>query len=179
MKTVLIVTIPVLSLFAAGAWNQYDAQATRTDAQTDVPFVTNTPALPQPATPAMWTTTQTVYRGETLELHFSGANAPFLGVVDPTGHFFYVVFPREAAVGKLQPLVDSEAFAGLSELPIPTATFTADPYTYGQYCNQRVFTQSGTYTFITGENLHVDDPAFVEKVTVKYIHEARPAIAMR
>ena len=40
---------------------------------------------------------------------------------------------------------------------------------------QPVFTQSGTYTFILGANLHVDDPALVHKVTVKYVHKARPA----
>ena len=123
----------------------------------------------------MWTNNSTLYKGETLELQFTAPNAPYLGVTDPQGHFFYVVFPRETAIGKLKPLVDSKRFSSLESLRIPTSSFKADPYIYGVYTNQPVFTQSGTYTFVLGENLHIDDPESIDKVTVRYVHGKRPA----
>ncbi len=133
--------------------------------------------MPSAKQAQMWAKTSTLYKGESLELQFATPNASFLGVVDPSGHFFYVVFPGDAAVGNLKPLVDSEQFTALKSLKINTRSLKADPYTYGVYNNQRVFTQTGTYTFILGENLHVDDPEFVDKVSVKYVHAARPKAA--
>jgi len=178
MKTVLSITIPTIALFVAGAWTVHHAQKSDATTQTEeLPSVViNTNATQK--SPAMWARKTTLHKGETLTLQFAGSNPPFLGVVDPSGHFFYVVFPLDAAVGKLKPLVDSERFASVRSLKINTRTFKADPYRYGVYANQRVFTRSGTYTFIMGENLHVDDPAFVEKVEIHYVHESRPAIAM-
>ena len=174
MKTLLSVSIPALSLFVAGAWNVHRSQETVTTSRTDVPSV-EISASAESKTPKMWAENTTLYKGETFELHFTAPNAPFLGVVDPQGHFFYVVFPRETAVGKLKPLVDSKQFASMKALKINTGTLKADPYTFGVYTNQPVFTQSGTYTFIHGENLHVDDPDFVDKVTVQYVHSRRPS----
>ncbi|MBL7775743.1 MAG: hypothetical protein JNK89_07045 [Saprospiraceae bacterium] len=174
MKTLLLITIPTISIFAAGAWNYLPAPKTSTaPVKTTVPVIAS--AAVQPAkVPQMWAKKTTLYKGETLELEFAAPNAPFLGVVDPSGHFFYIVFPADAAVGALRPLVDSEHFAGLKQLRINTRSLKADPYIYGVYQNQRVFTQSGTYTFILGENLHIDDPEFVDKVSVQYFHTARP-----
>ena len=175
MKTLLSITIPAILIFVAGAWTLLPAPKAGTTAPTEaVPSVAINHA-PVQKSPEMWAKKTTLYKGETLELQFAAPNAPFLGVVDPAGHFFYVVFPADAAVGKLKPLVDSEQFTDLVSLKINTRTFKADPYTYGVYQNQRVFTQSGTYTFILGENLHVDDPEFIDKVSVRYVHAARPA----
>ncbi len=63
----------------------------------------------------------------------------------------------------------------MKTLKISTGQLKADPYTYGVYENQPVFTCDGTYTFILGENLHVDDPALLSKVQVKYVHKPRTA----
>lgn len=174
MKTLLSVSIPALTLFVAGAWNMHRSQEQIATSRTDVPSV-EVSASAEPKTSKMWIENATLYKGETFELHFAAPNAPYLGVVDPQGHFFYVVYPRETAIGKLKPLVESKRFASLRTLKINTRSLKADPYTYGVYTNQPVFTQSGTYTFIMGENLHVDDPDFVEKVTVQYVHSRRPA----
>ncbi len=174
MKTLLSVSIPALTLFVAGAWNTQPSQELCSTSRTDVP----PPALSVTAghkPQKMWTNNSTIYKGETLELQFTAPNAPYLGVIDPQGHFFYVVFPREAAIGKLKPFVDSKRFYSLQSVKIQTAAFKADPYTHGVYTNQPVFTQSGVYTFILGENLHIDDPEFVDKLTVKYVHGRRPA----
>lgn len=173
MKTLLSVSIPALSLFVAGAWNMHRPQGSSAASRTDVPSV-EISASAERKTPKMWAENTTLYKGESFELHFTAPNAPYLGVVDPQGHFFYVVFPRETIVGKLKPLVDSKRFASMNALKINTGSLKADPYTYGVYTNQPVFTQSGTYTFITGENLHVDDPDFLDKVTVHYVHSRRP-----
>jgi len=125
-------------------------------------------------TPGMQAPASTLYKNESFHLRFAAPNAPYLGVVDPEGHFFYLVFPAEMTEGQLTPLVDSKTFASTKAITIHTGTLKADPYIYGVYENQRVFTQSGTYTFILGANLHVDDPMLVEKVAVKYVHKPRP-----
>jgi len=89
--------------------------------------------------------------------------------------FFDARAGQEAAEGNLTPLMDSERFIHISRLQINTARLKADPYIYGVYENQPVFTCSGTYTFILGENLHVDDPSLLSSVQVKYIHRPRTA----
>lgn len=123
---------------------------------------------------AMWTDKSLVYKGEALQLHFSMPHAPFLGVIDPAGKFYYVVFPAGSSVGNLRPLVTSEAFVAMNTLSINTAKFKADPYTSGVLDNQPVFTTSGTYRFLLGENLHTDDERFIEIVKVNYRHKKRP-----
>lgn len=178
MKTLLSFSIPSIAFVVAGAWSlQHTPESvTTTHADALSVVVQSTPVVPK--IPKIRATEKTVYRGESLNLEFAAPNPPFLGVVDPSGHFFYVVFPSEAAVGQLKPFVDSEKFTSLSSLEIDTRSFSADPYTYGVYTNQPVFTKSGTYTFIMGENLHIDDPAFVDKVEIQYVHQSRPAVAM-
>jgi hypothetical protein len=125
----------------------------------------------------MHLSTDLVYKGESFELRFDGPNPDYLGVIDPDGKFFYVVFPTGNAIGKLQPFVDSRSFANLKSLKINTAMLKADPYTYGVYENQPVFTKSGTYRFVLGDNLNVDDEQAVCVVKLRYKHSTRPGIA--
>ncbi len=164
----LILAFPALGLLLCGALlpkNQFAAPTTAL-----LPTLPAPPAL----TAKMWVKKSTLYQGETLELHFQAPNAPYLGVIDPTGHFFYIVFPAEASVGKLKPLVDSQKFEPLSLLSISLTDFKADPYTYGVYENQAVFTQSGTFTFLLGDNLHTEEVTGIETLTVQYHHQPRP-----
>lgn len=126
MKAVISVSIPLVAFFAAGAWSinrpaqpHATAPATISSASTE--------ALVSDKAPKMWTKTATLYKNETFELRFAAPNAPYLGVIDPTGHFFYVVFPKEAAEGQLKPLVDSKRFVPMTALTINTGTLQADP----------------------------------------------------
>jgi hypothetical protein len=107
---------------------------------------------------------------ETIELNFSQSHANTLGVMDPDGNFFYLVFPAECTMGNLKPLVSSEQFSTLTSLSICPATLKADPYIYGVMENQPVFTKSGMYRFILGDNLHVDDESALNIVSVMYKH---------
>lgn len=173
MNTLLSVSIPALTLFVAGAWNMHRSQEPTATSRTDVPSV-ELSASAESKTSKMWAENATLYKGETIELHFAAPNAPYLGVVDPQGHFFYVVYPRETAVGKLKPLVESKRFV-LSRTKINTGTLKADPYTYGVYTNQPDLPNPAPTPFILGENLHVDDPDFLEKVTIQYVHSRRPS----
>lgn len=122
----------------------------------------------------MWTKTKTLYKGEVLRLHFSTPHPQHLGVIDPDGHFFYVVFPKENESGQLKPFVCSERFATMKSLKINTSTFKADPYEYGVLENRPVFTKTGTYRFVLGDNLHVDDADALTILKVRYTHSARP-----
>lgn len=124
--------------------------------------------------PKIWVENEHVYLGETIHLRFSTPHPQFLGVVDPDGKFFYVVFPSAQSVGNLTPLVDSKTFVLLPKLEIPTSGLKADPYRHGVMDNQPVFTKSGAYSFILGDNLHTDDPSALYRVKVRYTNTARP-----
>ncbi|MBK8557048.1 MAG: hypothetical protein IPL65_15315 [Lewinellaceae bacterium] len=124
----------------------------------------------------MRTSTSNIYKGEEIRLDFMAPNPGYLGVIDPEGNFFYVVYPSENGFGGLKPFVASEDFKYMWQLNINTQQFKADPYVYGVDENQPVFTKSGNYTFILGDNLHVDDPSMLTKVTVAYHHQLRTDI---
>jgi hypothetical protein len=116
------------------------------------------------------------YEGDTLVLQFSAPNDPYLGVIDPDGHFFYIVFPDNGGLGDLMPYVDSKHFTTMSTMDIHTASFKADPYIYEVDKNQPVFTKSGDYTFIMGQNLHVDDPKMLDHLLIHYKRGSNPKL---
>jgi hypothetical protein len=170
----LILAIPAAGLICSGALSF---------SKTGGALPSSQPATPQPATTTvaarpMRLSTDLVYKGESFELRFDAPNPSYLGVIDPDGKFFYVVFPTGDAIGNLQPLVDSKAFTGMKSLKINTAVLKADPYTYGVYDNQPVFTKSGTYRFVLGDNLNVDNDESVCVVKLRYKHIARPGVAI-
>ena len=116
------------------------------------------------------------YEGDTIVLHFSVPNDPYLGVIDPDGHFFYIVFPNDGSTGNLKPYVDSQRFVTMKTMDIRTASFEADPYIYEVDKNRPVFTKSGDYTFIMGQNLHVDDPKLLHNVSIHYKRGINPKL---
>ncbi len=124
--------------------------------------------------PKIWADKVMLYKGDSFQLYFDHPHSEYLGVIDPDGHFFYVVYPAECGSEKLQPFVPSEYFSLLGTLAINTSSFQADPYTYGVLENQYVFTQSGSYRFLLGDNLHTDDELFIAVLTINYRHIARP-----
>jgi len=172
MKASIIVSIAALSLTTAGSSNTHRLSDYPSITKDDEPSLTIND-FSGIHNPKMWACNTIMYINETIVLRFKTPNAPFLGIVDPQGHFFYLVFPSEDAIGNLIPFVGSKCFENLSELKINTTALHGDPYTYDVYDNQPVFTQSGVYTFIMGENLHIDNPGFLEKVEVAYIHAHR------
>ncbi|MEY3194099.1 MAG: hypothetical protein RIQ78_195 [Bacteroidota bacterium] len=127
----------------------------------------------------VWVEKGDCYMDETIELNFSQPHANTLGVMDPDGNFFYLVFPAECTMGNLKPLVSSEGFSSLTALSICPATLKADPYIYGVLENQPVFTKSGVYRFILGDNLHVDDESALNIVSVVYKHDTHREGAQR
>jgi len=169
MKPIIIVTIVAFALTIAGAQS--------INRQSYYPAIEKN-TLPRVAinkllgthNPKMWTCNTVLYLNETIVLRFEPPNPPFLGIIDPQGHFFYLVFPAEDVIGNLMPFIESKCFESLRELQINTTTLHGDPYTYGVYDTQLVFTQSGVYTFIMGGNLHVDSFYLLENVKIKYIH---------
>ncbi len=168
MKVILSSTIPVVVLCMAGALSMSRLPAIPVSVSTDTLVVTKVPAIKHAS--KMWTDNASLHLGETLILHFSTPNDPYLGVIDPTGHFFYLIYPGSASDGALKPFADSETFSSIQTLYLNTTTLEADPYTYGVYTNQPVFTVSGNYTFIIGENLHVDEPGVLHPLVIHYVH---------
>jgi len=161
----LILALPAAGLLFSGAMNL--------DKMSHSPLVLPEKPVVESA-PKMWANCSALYKNELLQLHFSVPHPQFLGVIDPDGHFFYVVFPAENSVGQLKSFVDSERFESLNTLKIKTSTFKADPYTYDVLENKPVFTKSGAYRFLLGDNLHVDDENAVTVLKIKYHHHVRP-----
>lgn len=116
----------------------------------------------------MWTEAHTVRRDETITLHFALPHPDYLGVIDPDGHFYYLVFPAALGAGNLKPLVSTEQFRQMASLSLSPARLTADPFTYGVLENRPVFTKKGRYTFIIGDNLHVHDPDGLTSVAIDW-----------
>jgi hypothetical protein len=168
----LILVLPAAGLVCSGMLNFSKPVATSPSSQPMLPATT-----PVTTTMPMRASSSVVYKGESIHLQFTTPHAGYLGIIDPDGKFFYVVFPASCATGKLQPLVDSESFCGLSSLSLPTGTLKADPYTYGVYENQPVFTKSGTYRIILGDNLSVDREDGLSIVKIRYKHTPRPGTA--
>lgn len=169
----LILAIPAAGLLLSGTLQSLQQSAKGPASQ---PIAPNAPASTyMEAKPKMWTEKEYLYKGESFDLHFDLPHAQYLGVIDPDGKFFYVVFPAENAVGKLKPLVTSEQFVALRSLKINAQLFTADPYIYGVMENQPVFQKSGTYRFVLGEDLHTDDESSLVIVRIQYVHNKRPS----
>lgn len=128
------------------------------------------PMLPSPA--LMWADRTNVFVQDTIWLRFRLPHPIFLGILNPEGRFFYIVFPTHEVTGQLTPLADSESFAGMTCLAISTS-LKADPYQYGISENKPVFTHFGTYTFIMGDNLHTCSPSENHQVKIRYQQKAR------
>jgi hypothetical protein len=172
LKHFLSVSIAAFVLIIAGTWEMPDLSDHFTNTKKTI-FAPIDNIFINLDSQKIWTYNSTLYSNEPLILRFTPPNAPFLGIIDPDGHFFYLVFPAEDAIGDLTPLIGSECLEYLCTLEINTTTLLADPYTYGVYTKQPVFTQSGAYTFIMGKNLHVDNPLLLNKVVIKFIHGRR------
>jgi hypothetical protein len=168
----LILAIPAAGLLFSGALSAVKHPSARLN-----PIASPTIAALEIAPATMWASSDLLYKGESFDLHFSTPHAPLLGVIDPDGKFFYVVFPAENAIGKLQPMVSSERFVALNVLKINTLALKADPYIYGVMENRPVFTKSGVYRFVMGHDLHVDDESTISIVKINYRHQKRPAEA--
>jgi len=161
----LILAIPAFSLLCSSA--------IVIDKKVPAHNLTPIPPTVEHITPKMWSTHPAVFKGESLELFFAPPNPAYLGVIDPDGRFFYLVYPKENIVSNLRPLVDSAQFAEMETLVINTSTLTADPYTYSVLENQPVFTKTGTYRFVLGNDLHVDDESLLEIVKIHYTHREK------
>lgn len=171
MKTLLL--LPMLGIAIAGSFYHHDLTQPAPHS-----VLLSTSAASKPTTthlPQIWSSANQVYKGENLVLYFRTPNPPYLGVLTPNGRFFYVVFPNETAVGQLRPFVESTQFRSTEQMNINLTTFKADPYTDGVYTNQLVFTKSGKYKFIMGDNLHTDDPTAVVSLEIDYHHQKRPS----
>jgi hypothetical protein len=162
----LILLLPTAGLLFSGAMSL--------DKMHQSPLVLAEKPAVESAAPKMWANRSVLYKNETLQLHFTVPHPQYLGVIDPDGRFFYVVFPEESSSGQLKPFVNSEKFETLKTLKIKTSSFKADPYTHGVLENKPVFTKSGTYRFLLGDNLHTDDESAVTILKVNYHHVVRP-----
>lgn len=166
----LILAIPIAGMLISEALNP----------ETPYSSPLNKPAVAEVSTarassgPGMWVENALIYKDESIQLHFQIPHEQYLGLIDPDGHFFYVVYPAESSAGKLRPFVSSEQFITLKVLTLNTSTFEADPYTYEIDENKPVFTKTGSYRFLLGDDLHTDDDSFTTVLKIKYRHIARP-----
>lgn len=162
----LILAIPAFSLLCSGTLF-FDKKAPVHH------FTPVQPTVEETIAPKMKVSHPAVFKGASFELFFAPPNPAYLGVIDPDGRFFYLVYPKESTIGHLRPLVDSKQFSDMEALVINTVTLTADPYMYGVLDNQPVFTKTGAYRFVLGNDLHVDDESLLEIVKIYYTHKEK------
>ncbi|MEO6190387.1 MAG: hypothetical protein ABIO44_08500 [Saprospiraceae bacterium] len=122
---------------------------------------------------------KTIYLNEKIELTFSLPHGECLGIIDPAGNFFYVIYPVQFRRGNLYPFITSKQFIKCDKLTLNTSTLKCDPYTYQIFENQIVFKKTGTYKFLLGDNLHVDDEDFLDILKIDYYNYARPNYALK
>jgi hypothetical protein len=168
----LILAIPAAGLLLSGTLRSLQHSDANPSSLPIAPAASTTEVK---AKPKMWTEKEYLYKGESFDLHFDLPHAQYLGIVDPDGKFFYVVFPAANAVAKLTPLVTSEQFISMRSLKISSQNFKADPYIYGVMENQPVFNKSGTYRVVLGEDLHTDDESSLTIIRIQYVNTKRPS----
>jgi hypothetical protein len=105
-------------------------------------------------------------KGDTLILSFPIPHGGDLGITDPSGTFYFLVY---AASDQQSPsLIDWNQFKQTKQLKIITDETKAKPWIDSIKTNQLIFTKSGVYEIQLSENLETDDGTAIEAKNVYY-----------
>lgn len=116
----------------------------------------------------------TLYSGDTLVIHFKTPHQGELGINDPDGNFFFVVYEFSMdSANRVFPFMRSDTFKNVSLFHFITDKDKADPWNKAFDENQPVFTKTGSYTITLSETLDTDDGTPVEEEHVFYYNKKR------
>lgn len=123
----------------------------------------------------MWVDQGPYYKGESIKVFFADGHPEELGIKNPNGDFFYLVYiPGLKTIPNASPLVSQTKFKQLKEVELVAGVTRANPHNVKYKGNQPVFTKSGTYTLLLSKNLSTDAAGPAETIKIEYIHQKRP-----
>ncbi len=113
----------------------------------------------------------TLYKGDTLTIHFKVPHYKDLAITKPNGDFMFLVF--SAPEQNHPSLVNWDDFENARTIKIITDKTKANPFNFNIKSNQLIFTETGLYNVKLSENLETDDGTPVEIRSVYYINKYR------
>lgn len=124
----------------------------------------------------LWVEKKAYYPNDTIRLNFSTKHPDELGLMDPDGNFYYLVYgPQVKTITNGQPIMTVAQFRPITFLEIIPSNTKANPHNVEFSGNINPFTKSGEYIFLLSQNLSTDAIGPAESVTIQYIHQqARP-----
>jgi hypothetical protein len=132
---------------------------------------------PEPAEdPSFGCTPLELHRGETLTVRLPLPHGEDLAVLDPDGRLFYVAVYQDGA-GKrpgLEPAVDRVAFRRMDRLITSSTTAEGAPQQGSGGGRKPIFTRSGPYRIVLGDNLGTPYAAIEAECQVRYLDTERP-----
>lgn len=106
-----------------------------------------------------------LYKGDTLTIKMKIPHGEYLGIINPAGEMFFVVYPSPEK-GK-DSLMPSNIFVNLDELKIITNVTRAVPWIAGRGM-EIIFSKAGDYQILLSDNLESDAEYPIIKCIVKY-----------
>ncbi len=114
------------------------------------------------------------HQDDTIRLNLSTTHPDELGLVDPDGNFFYLVYgPQVETITNGKPIMTVAQFRPITFIEIVPSTFKANPHNVRYSGNIKPFTQSGEYTFMISQNLSTDAMGAAETLKFLYMHEKK------
>ncbi|RMG35454.1 MAG: hypothetical protein D6732_09285 [Methanobacteriota archaeon] len=115
----------------------------------------------------------TVYKGDTISIEMSIPHGGYLGIITPNGDFFFVCWSQRDKNSPLQPLIQSEEFVNVEKIELITDKTLATPWIYGAKSNELIFTNTGEYRILMGENLETDSDVAYQECKIFYFDKPR------
>lgn len=123
----------------------------------------------------MWVDKGPYYKGESIQVFFADGHPEELGIKNPDGDFYYLVYiPGLETIPNASPLVSQTKFKQVKEIELIAGVTRANPHNIKYKGNQPIFTKSGNYTLLLSKNLSTDAAGPAETIQIEYVHKPRP-----
>lgn len=123
----------------------------------------------------MWVEKGPYYKGESIKVFFADGHPEELGIKNPDGDFYYLVYISGLeTIPNASPLISQTKFKQLKEIELIAGVTRANPHNIKYKGNQPIFTKSGNYTLLLSKNLSTDAAGPAETIKIEYVHKSRP-----
>jgi hypothetical protein len=117
----------------------------------------------------MWMIGKDYYEGDTILINFAKEHPAELGIKNPDGDFFYLVYhPEIPTIKNGKPVYSFKEFKTVETLKMDPSIFKANPHDLQFNGNIRVFVKPGEYELFLGDNLSTDDGTPKEKLKIQF-----------
>lgn len=176
MRTIILTTVFVLILSACStnSGNQNDALTNKPNEISVDSFDSGLPEqeyVTDPDQKSILSVTDTIYKGDTLKIHFKTPHPTDFAIISPDDNFFFVINSDNDSL--MPSLMNPEEFKYLDLLEIITDKTKVSPYDRRINHNTIIFTKTGKYKLSLSEVLCTDDGTPFETKSVFYIDKPR------